>query len=150
MIIEKTLTSLLSRSSVFDAMLDKNMLESQVGEVDILDVEPEFLKQMLEFIYTGQVLGIFLHKWILKRSISQVQDGKYTEELLYAADKYGLIELVIIILCYENNLPPISSLQIQLCARQFRSEVNPKLQTFNCFHFQYFMFLSFLVHICNI
>ena len=127
MIIEKTLTSLLSRSSVFDAMLDKNMLESQVGEVDILDVEPEFLKQMLEFIYTGQVLGIFLHKWILKRSISQVQDGKYTEELLYAADKYGLIELVIIILCYENNLPPISSLQIQLCARQFRSEVRAGL-----------------------
>ena len=61
MIIEKTLTSLLSRSSVFDAMLDKNMLESQVGEVDILDVEPETLKQMLEFIYTGQVLGFLLN-----------------------------------------------------------------------------------------
>ena len=60
MILEKTLTSLLSRSSVFDAMLDKNMRESQVGEVDILDVEPETLKQMLEFIYTGQVLGSLL------------------------------------------------------------------------------------------
>ena len=62
MVIEKTLASLLSRSSVFDAMLDKNMLESQVGEVDILDVEPETLKQMLEFIYTGQVLGIVFHR----------------------------------------------------------------------------------------
>ena len=62
MIIEKTLTSLLSRSSVFDAMLDKNMRESQVGEVDILDVEPETLKQMLEFIYTGQVLVILFHR----------------------------------------------------------------------------------------
>ena len=61
MIIVKTLTSLLSRSSVFDAMLDKNMRESQVGEVDILDVEPETLKQMLEFIYTGQVLGFLLN-----------------------------------------------------------------------------------------
>ena len=60
--IEKTLTSLLSRSSVFDAMLDKNMRESQVGEVDILDVEPETLKQMLEFIYTGQVLVILFHR----------------------------------------------------------------------------------------
>ena len=98
MMIEKTLASLLSRSAVFDIMLDQNMRESQVGEVDILDVEPETLKQMLEFIYTGQVLGILLHRWSLKRSISQVQDGKYTEELLYAADKYGLIELVIIIL----------------------------------------------------
>ena len=125
MMIEKTLASLLSRSAVFDIMLDQNMRESQVGEVDILDMEPETLKQMLEFIYTGQVLDILLHKCSLKRSISQVQDGKYTEELLYAADKYGLIELVIIILCYEINLPPISSFQIQLCARKFRSEVNP-------------------------
>ena len=62
MMIEKTLASLLSRSAVFDIMLDQNMRESQVGEVDILDVEPETLKQMLEFIYTGQVLGILLHR----------------------------------------------------------------------------------------
>ena len=56
------MTSLLSRSAVFDIMLDQNMRESQVGEVDILDMEPETLKQMLEFIYTGQVLDILLHK----------------------------------------------------------------------------------------
>ena len=61
MMIVKTLASLLSRSSVFDAMLDKKMLESQVGEVDILDVEPETLKLILEFIYTGQVLGFLLY-----------------------------------------------------------------------------------------
>ena len=61
MMIEKLLTSLLSRSAVFDIMLDQNMRESQVGEVDILDVEPETLKQMLEFIYTGQVLGFLLY-----------------------------------------------------------------------------------------
>ena len=62
MMIEKLLTSLLSRSAVFDIMLDQNMRESQVGEVDILDMEPETLKQMLEFIYTGQVLGILFHR----------------------------------------------------------------------------------------
>ena len=62
MMIEKLLASLLSRSAVFDIMLDQNMRESQVGEVDILDVEPETLKQMLEFIYTGQVLGIVFHR----------------------------------------------------------------------------------------
>ena len=61
MMIEKTLASLLSRSAVFDIMLDQNMRESLVGEVDILDVEPETLKQILEFIYTGQVLGILFH-----------------------------------------------------------------------------------------
>ena len=63
----------------------------------------------------------------LQRSIVQVQDGKYTEELLYAADKYGLIELVVIILRFKINLSSISSLKIQLCARQFRSEVRAGL-----------------------
>ena len=131
-------------------MLDQNMEEARTGEVDILDVDPDTLKQMLEFIYTGQVLDILLHKCSLKRSISQVQEGKYTEELLYAADKYGLIELVIIILRYEINLPSISSFQIQLCARQFRSEVIAGLLAISCFHLQYFMFLSFLDHMANI
>ena len=36
-------------------MLDQNMKEAQMGEVDILDVNPDTFKQMLEFIYTGQV-----------------------------------------------------------------------------------------------
>ena len=44
-----------SRSAVFDRMLDQNMKEAQMGEVDILDVNPDTFKQMLEFIYTGQV-----------------------------------------------------------------------------------------------
>ena len=43
------------RSVVFDSMLDHDMKESQTAEVDILDVDPDTLKQMLEFIYTGQV-----------------------------------------------------------------------------------------------
>ena len=36
-------------------MLDQNMEEARTGAVDILDVDPGTLKQMLEFIYTGQV-----------------------------------------------------------------------------------------------
>ena len=43
------------RSAVFDRMLDQNMVEVQKGEVDIVDVDPNTLKQMLEFVYTGQV-----------------------------------------------------------------------------------------------
>ena len=31
------------------------MKEAQMGEVDIVDVEPDTFKQLLEFIYTGQV-----------------------------------------------------------------------------------------------
>ena len=40
-------------------MLDHNMMETQTGEVDIFDVDPETLKRMLEFIYTGQVVLTF-------------------------------------------------------------------------------------------
>ena len=41
---------------VFDRMLDQNMKATETGEVDILDVDPDTLKQMLEFIYTSQVI----------------------------------------------------------------------------------------------
>ena len=45
-------------------MFGQNMKEAQTGKVDIVDVDPDTLKRMLEFIYTGKV-GIhmfFLHK----------------------------------------------------------------------------------------
>ena len=51
---------LLSRSAVFDCMLNQDMKEAQVGEVDILDVDPATLKKMLEFIYTGQVANCII------------------------------------------------------------------------------------------
>ena len=43
------------RSAVFDRMLDQNMVETRKGEVNIIDVDSDTLKQMLEFIYIGQV-----------------------------------------------------------------------------------------------
>ena len=59
-------------------MLDHNMKEAQTGKVDIVDVDPDTLKRMLEFIYTGQV-GMhiflkfskrFLHKrWEMKTTL---------------------------------------------------------------------------------
>ena len=86
-------TKLNSRSVVFDRMLDQNMMEAQMGEVDILDADPDTLKRMLEFIYTGQVeVASF---WNAQNfSPWQVKDENYTAELLYAADKYGLDGLV--------------------------------------------------------
>ena len=36
-------------------MLEQNMVEAQKGVVDIIDVDPDTLWQMLEFVYTGQV-----------------------------------------------------------------------------------------------
>ena len=37
-------------------MLEQNMKEARTGEVDINDVDPDALKQILEYIYTGKVL----------------------------------------------------------------------------------------------
>ena len=36
-------------------MFGQNMKEAQTGEVDMVDVDPDTLKRMLEFIYTGKV-----------------------------------------------------------------------------------------------
>ena len=47
-------------------MLDHNMKEAQVGEVDIVDVDPDTLKLMLEFIYTGEVPFTHLLRKLLK------------------------------------------------------------------------------------
>lgn len=81
-------------------MLDHDMKEAKTGEVDILDVDPDTLKQMLEFIYTGQVQWAIGHSPVLKILnaffLQQVEDENYTAELLYAADKYELDKLVIL------------------------------------------------------
>ena len=74
-------------------MLEQNMKEAQEGEVDIVDVDPDTFKQMLEFIYTGQVA---IHMFFKLETISsqQVGDENYTAELLYTGDKYELDGLV--------------------------------------------------------
>ena len=47
-------------------MFDMNMKETLTGEVKIMDLEVETLKQLLEFIYTGEV---YSHYEILKCSM---------------------------------------------------------------------------------
>ena len=42
-------------------MLDQDMQEARTGVMDIPDVDPDTLKRILEFIYTGQV---FIHLFI--------------------------------------------------------------------------------------
>ena len=81
-------------------MLKQNMREAQTNEVDIPDVDPDTLKLMLEFIYSGQV-GIRLFSknvgtiTLISNIITlKVKDENYTAELLYAADKYELSDLV--------------------------------------------------------
>lgn len=69
---------LASRSPVFKAMLEKPMKENLTGEIQIEDIHPTTIKAMLYYVYCGKV-------------------SDFSEEtacnLLYAADKYQLLEL---------------------------------------------------------
>ena len=50
-------------------MLEQNMKEARLGEVDITDVDPDTLKKMLEFIYSGQVVNRMLKMLSLGREL---------------------------------------------------------------------------------
>lgn len=68
---------LAARSPMLRAMFSLDMREKNASEIEISDVEPDTLAQMVEFIYTG--------------SVADVDDR--ADELLAAADKYGLTRL---------------------------------------------------------
>ena len=67
---------LAARSPVFAAMFQSEMQENSSNEVVVTDMEPDALKQMLQFIYTGRC-----------------QIGAWTEDLFFAADKYDIKDL---------------------------------------------------------
>ncbi|CAL8099182.1 unnamed protein product [Calicophoron daubneyi] len=68
---------LAARSPVFAAMFEHGMEESRANRVEINDMEPDTLAEVLRYIYTGQVVGL----------------DKLAHELLAAADKYQLERL---------------------------------------------------------
>jgi speckle-type POZ protein len=82
-------TILVARSPVFAAMFQNEMQEKSSNEVVVTDMEPDALKLMLQFIYTGHC-----------------QIGAWTEDLFFAADKYDIKDLKEI--CEEE-------LRIKLC-----------------------------------
>lgn len=68
-----------SRSDVFAAMFDSDMMEKKTGRIEITDIEPTIFKQLSSFMYSGNV------------------DSMNTDELLkliQAADKYSVRSLV--------------------------------------------------------
>ena len=67
---------LAARSPVFCAMFQHDTAEARKKQVTVTDLEPQVVRDMLHYIYTGEV----------KRSGCE-------EELLAAADKYSLLEL---------------------------------------------------------
>lgn len=70
---------LAARSTVFAAMFQHDMEESQRNKVTIKDMEPKVFKEVLRFIYTDMVEGM----------------EQMACELLAAADKYDLDRLKV-------------------------------------------------------
>lgn len=74
---------LCARSQVFAAMFEHDMEESKHNRVDITDVDPDVMGDMLRFVYTGKA--------------SQLET--MAADLLAAADKYALERLKV--MCEE-------------------------------------------------
>ena len=82
-------------------MLKADMEEAKTGVVDVVDVEENTMKKLLEFIYTGKI---------------EEMDNQL-EMLLYAADKYEINGLVSKhMLCSSRLLiSPFSDSSLQGC-----------------------------------
>ena len=70
-----------ARSAVFSAMFESQMLEGISNKVQIEDVDPEVMKEVLRFIYTGKSNSI----------------DKMADLLLAAADKVWIMFLFYIL-----------------------------------------------------
>ena len=85
---------LTSSSSVFKAMFESNMMESQTNEVKIVDFQPEVVEAMLEYIHTGWSNNLFT----------------FPQEMLAAAHRYELEHLKVSCLDFLVN-----SLDVENC-----------------------------------
>ena len=75
---------LAARSPVFRAMFKSNMLEKNTRRIEVPDLRPEVVSDMLTFMYTGKTPNL----------------DQLVEDLLTAADKYQLDQLKSV--CVEN------------------------------------------------
>lgn len=76
---------LATRSPVFAACFEHKMSESQSDRVIIDDVEPDVMKEMLRFMYTGTAPNL----------------DRMADTLLAAADKYQLDRLKVNFFFYQ-------------------------------------------------
>ncbi|KAH9388988.1 hypothetical protein TYRP_008337 [Tyrophagus putrescentiae] len=92
---------LAARSPVFAAMFQHEMEEKKQNRVEITDVDPVVLREMLRFIYTGKSSNL----------------DKMEADLLSAADKYDLERLKV--MCEESlcsNLSVESAAEVLILA----------------------------------
>ena len=72
-------------SPVFDRMLETDMSEKETGVIKIVDVTPETVQLMLDFIYTGKLFS--------KKDPKDKPSDQVLIQLLDCAEKYGIDEL---------------------------------------------------------
>ena len=121
---------LAARSPVFASMFEHNMQERSNSKVNLTDVEPAIVKEMLVYMYSDRVSRI----------------GEVAGDLLYVADKYQLENLKkiceehlssnlrvdnaarIIQLAYLHSAPQLKSLRLQFIS-DHGSEVRATQET---------------------
>lgn len=88
---------LYARSSFFAAMLDSGMIESQSGEMRLVDDDPSTFRHLMKFLYTGMV---------------PLEANR--DKLFQMADKYGVEVLTSI--CDSDDVPELWSNVPCLCS----------------------------------
>lgn len=87
---------LAARSPVFSAMFEHEMSEARSDRVEINDIDPEVLKEMLRFMYTGISWFPTNDSRYLLGSAPNLD--RMPDELLAAADKYQLERLKVLLI----------------------------------------------------
>ena len=109
---------LASYSDVFEKMFEINMKEKEEKRVVISDIDAEVMSDLLSFMYTGSAPNMKVH----------------TKELLLAADKYNMQDLMGI--CENElteSLTPANVAEILLVANMIQSEASTSLRE-SCMH----------------
>ena len=86
---------------MFKRMLRSDMVEGRTGVVEIVDIEEETMKKLLEFVYTGEIEDM----------------GDQLYGLFYAADKYAIMGLVCI--WFHGNIFILHFTQFNICINLF-------------------------------
>lgn len=121
---------LQARSSVVGAMFNNNMEEASTHSVTITDIEPNILKQMLTFIYTGKAPCTIPYP---TRHTNMYDNPK---ELFAATDKYDLKQLMALCeqkLCQMLNVHNAVELLLfaDLCRAKKLKKASMKLIVMN-------------------
>lgn len=96
---------LAARSPMFRGMFSHDMKETKFNRVEVPDVDPDVLQEMLRFIYTGKCL--LEPRLQNKEQKEQEKEQHLAIELLQAANKYQLDRLKLI--CEEALYKTLSA-----------------------------------------